>query len=324
MLYCGARARGNLGALSATFYLLFWFYINYIENIFTPWARCAIRFGVGMDLPSETLILIVAVVVAAAVAFLELRYLRTKKHVKVDQYLEQDDAYNAVTTTRSVAGSLSKMGKDTAEADVLIYQAEAAYDRREFIRCLELVGKAKNALKNCKDKGLINAPVEEPRSADKDGSKEESKAVLANECKKLPQNYLESKFIIDTVKGLLPDAYAVQREAGQKEIDIAQARFDAGDYSEALKAALRAKRVLCPSAPSKERVPNIPTEVIKAQAAPKGSPSGCGNCGAMMSPDDDFCPSCGTKAGLRTCTGCHAVVTADDLFCRRCGVKVDR
>jgi len=277
-----------------------------------------------MDLPSETLILIVAVVIIAAVAFLELRYLRTKKHVKVDQYLEQDDAYNAVTTTRAVAGSLANMGKDTSEADVLIYQAEAAYDRREFVRCLELVGKAKNALKSCKEKDLLTAPVEEPKPVDKESSKEESKVVPANECKKMPQNYLESKFIIDTVKGLLPDAFAEQREAGQKEIDIAQARFDAGDYSEALKAALRAKRILSPPAPSKDKIPNVPTEVIKPQPAPKGSLNICFNCGARMSPEDDFCPSCGTKAGLRTCKGCQAVVTADDMFCRRCGIKVER
>ncbi|NLT38825.1 MAG: zinc ribbon domain-containing protein [Methanomassiliicoccus sp.] len=282
------------------------------------------RFGVGMDLPSETLILIVAVVVAAAVAFLELRYLRTKKHVKVDQYLEQDDAYNAVTTTRAVAASLTKMGKDTSEADVIIYQAETAYDRREFVRCLELVGKAKTALKSCRDKDLLTAPVEEPMPADKDQTKEESKAVPANECKKMPQNYLESKFIIDSVKSLLPDAFVEQREAGQKEIDIAQERFDAGDYSEALKAALRAKRIISPPAPSKDRIPNVATEVIKAQPAPKGSPSACVNCGAGMSPVDDFCPSCGTKAGLRICKGCQAVVTTEDMFCRRCGVKVDR
>lgn len=277
-----------------------------------------------MDLPSETLILIVAVVIIAAVAFLELRYLRTKKHVKVDQYLEQDDAYNAVTTTRAVAGSLTGMGKDTSEADVLIYQAEAAYDRREFVRCLELVGKARNALKNCKEKDPLTAPAEEPVPVDKEGAREESKAVPANECKKMPQNYLESKFIIDAVKGLLPDAYSEQREAGQREIDIAQARFDAGDYSEALKAALRAKRILSPPTPSKDKIPNVNTEVIKAQPAPKGSLNVCLKCGARMSPNDDFCPICGTKAGLRTCKGCQAVVTADDMFCRRCGIKVER
>ncbi len=141
----------------------------------------------GMDLPSETLILIVAVVVAAAVAFLELRYLRTKKHVKVDQYLEQDDAYNAVTTTRAVAASLTKMGKDTSEADVIIYQAETAYDRREFVRCLELVGKAKTALKSCRDKDLLTAPVEEPMPADKDQTRRRARPSPQTSARRCPR-----------------------------------------------------------------------------------------------------------------------------------------
>ncbi len=280
-------------------------------------------FGAVMDLPPETLILIVAVVIAAAVAYLELRYIRTRKQVKVDHYIEQDDAYNAVTTTRAVATSLVRNGKDTSEVDALIYQAESAYDRREFVRSLELADKAKNALKNCKDRDLMTAPVKETAVKGELGpAKEESKDVPANECRKLPQNYLESKFIIDTVRGLMPDAFAEQREAGQRELDAAQASFDAGDYSEALKCALKAKRVLAPAAPVKEKIPNVATTVIKAQASTK-PPAVCGGCGAALGPDDGFCHSCGTKVGMRTCPGCHAPATDEDQFCRRCGLKIE-
>ena len=279
-----------------------------------------------MDLPADTLILIAVVIVAAVVAFLELRYIRTRKHVKVDQYLEQDDAYNAVTTTRAVATSLSRNGRDTSEADALIYQAEAAYDRREFVRCMELADRAKVLLKNCKEKDLLAAPVvtTEKASGPKDDVKgEESVVVPANEARKLPPNYLESKFLLDTVSSLIEEAQGEKREEAQKDFDLARSRFEEGDYSEALKGALKAKRLLAPAAPARDKATSA-SMIIKPQAPTKEEGRRCPKCGMQLGPNDDFCFSCGTKAGMRICHGCQTMATSDDMFCRKCGCRIDQ
>lgn len=285
------------------------------------------QFGVGLDLPADTLILIIAVIVAAAVAFLELRYIRTRRHVKVDQYLEQDDAYNAVTTARAVASSLSRNGRNTSDADVLIYQAEMAYDRREFVRCMELSERAKNLLKNSKERDPLTASIEDTgRSPDVKEVRggEEGKTVPANEIKKLPPNYLESKFLLDTVSSMMPDARSDLREEAQKELDQAQASYETGDYSEALKRTLKAKRILSPSDPAKSRPP-ANTTIIKPQSSPSVPAAiRCVKCGASLGPNDDFCYSCGMKSGVRVCGNCQTIASSEDVFCRKCGCTIEQ
>jgi class 3 adenylate cyclase/tetratricopeptide (TPR) repeat protein len=44
----------------------------------------------------------------------------------------------------------------------------------------------------------------------------------------------------------------------------------------------------------------------------------CGTCGASLSGDARFCPSCGTAVG-RLCPNCGASVTEEDRFCASCG-----
>jgi len=199
-----------------------------------------------MEIPLETLILLVVVAIAAVVALLELRFLKGRKQVKMDAAIERDDAYNAVSTTKAVADSLRQNGRDTTEADILIYQAENAYDRREFLNAIELAGRARNALLTCKQKDLISMPEPSP-------AKEESQEVPSNQVRKLPANCLESKFMIDTVRGMVPDACDEARAEATACIDRAQACYDSEDYNGALREAMRAKRLLTPSAPAAEK-----------------------------------------------------------------------
>lgn len=270
-----------------------------------------------MDFPPETIILIVAVLIVAAVAYLQLRYIRSKKEVKLEGVLDQDDAYNAVITTKAVATSLRAAGRDTTDADVLIYQAENAYERREFTNSIDLASRAKTALLNSKEKDLLTLPVP-PVSAEKEG--EESKEVPAHAVTKLPANYLESKFVIDTVRSGLPDAPPEPKAEAQRSLDLAQASFDGEDYAEALKQAMKAKRALG----SGQRMEKAkPVAVIRETPKPVAAvPVNCRNCGVDLGPADEFCHACGARQGARTCPSCSREASSDDMFCRKCGAKI--
>ncbi len=274
--------------------------------------------GASMDLPPETIILILAVIIVAAVAYIQLRYIRSKKAVKLDGALEMDDAYNAVATTKAVATSLRAAGRDTTEADVLIYQAESAYERHEFTNSIDLATRAKTVLRNCKEKDLLTLPVPPP-SADKEC--EGSKEVPAHAIRKLPANYLESKFVIDTVRDLIPEARAETREEAQRSLDLAQASFDGEDYNEALKQAMKAKRAL--TCGQKAESAKAVTVIGETPKVPSSTVSeSCRKCGADLGPDDEFCHACGTRKEARTCPNCSREASVEDVFCRKCGAKI--
>ncbi len=271
-----------------------------------------------MDFPPETIILIVAVLIVAAVAYLQLRYIRSKKEVKLEGVMDADDAYNAVVTTRAVATSLRAAGRDTTDADVLIYQAENAYERREFANSIDLASRAKTALRNCKEKDLLSCPAPPP-GADKGG--DESKEVPAHAVTKLPANYLESKFVIDTVRSGLPEATPEVREEAQRSLDLAQASFDSENYVEALKQAMKAKRALGGGEKAEKA---RPVAVIKETPKPPvAARSGsCRSCGVDLGPADEFCHACGAGQGTRACPSCSQEASSDDVFCRKCGTKI--
>lgn len=250
-----------------------------------------------MEFSLETLLLIAIVIIAASVGVLELKYLRGRKQVKVDAAIERDDAYNAVSTTKAVAESLRQNGRDTTEADVLIYKAENAYDRREFLNAIELAGRARSVLMSCKVNDLVSMPAPEPAK-----ERDESAEVPSNQIRKMPQNYLESKFMIDSVRDLVPADESEENREACGCLDRAQACFDAEDYGGALGEAMKAKRLLMPCALAAER--SYPPAVVKL--GPPKTP-----------------PSAGDPPGTMRCPSCQVEVSPDDAFCRKCGARLD-
>jgi len=227
-----------------------------------------------------------------------------------------------VSTAKAVAGALRQSGKDTTEADLLIYQAENAYDRREYINCMDLASRAKDCLRSAKEKDLASCPVPPPSEKKAEGKAEKGQEVPAHATKKMPTNYLESKFIIETVECRLPSAGDKHPEV-EKMLGEAKASFEATDYTMALKQAMKAKRLL-ENAPMAEAPAPQPVEVIKPLRvpAPKKEVERCAKCGSEMGKDDSFCPACGTKKGARTCPSCSVEALPDDAFCRKCGAKL--
>jgi hypothetical protein len=243
-----------------------------------------------MDLSVEMFILITAVVIVAGVAYLQLRYMRGRRKVNVDAAIERDDAYNAVTTTKAVAASLRQSGRDTTEADLLLYKAEGSLERREFVDSIDLAKRAKILLMNSKERDPLMTP--EPAIRE---TREESKDVPSNETRKLPANLLESKFIIDSVRDALPGMPPVARLEAEKHLALAEASFKSADYGGALKEALRAKRSQAPAAPMQEKARSPAVIRIPPPAKAVPAPRACPNCRSEALNDDAFCRKCGAR-----------------------------
>jgi RNA polymerase subunit RPABC4/transcription elongation factor Spt4 len=81
-------------------------------------------------------------------------------------------------------------------------------------------------------------------------------------------------------------------------------------------------------------IERVKQEQPPVRAAGPGGAQVCTNCRAPLSPDDAFCPQCGTKVdipaspqgaampGPRTCPACGAVVAEGAVYCGGCGTRV--
>ena len=277
----------------------------------------------------DLIILAVLGVILAIVVFLELRYFRSKRKARVDNKILLDDAYNSIMTTKAVAEALKSQGKVSKEANLLIIEAEAAFQRGNHLYALESINKAKDLLKNAKEETAD--PV--ASIVAKVGSKgvEEKCEVPFQEARKLPKNYLESKFMICSVRDILEQRGAKQKNAGAEEnLKQADQMFQKEEYTEALKLALRAKRALDGGADSIGPIESKPiatdSQMERLPPQPKSlrEPSkNCVRCGASLTDDDVYCRKCGMKVDRSPkCSACEEKLADDDIFCRKCGNQV--
>jgi hypothetical protein len=153
----------------------------------------------------------------------------------------------------------------------------------------------------------------------------------------LPRNRAESQFqlrILDQevraaqaarpTQGATLEAASLQHQA--------QTAFDRGEFTEAFRLALRARRSLGgnvealapragPSAPSSRAAPG--SAPLDPAAIAEGVAGGerCPSCGYPSLPDDTFCRGCGTPRVPTTCPSCGAHRGPKDTFCGRCGAR---
>lgn len=276
-----------------------------------------------MEIPQDVLIISAALIVLSAIAWFELRYIKGKGGEQAEASLEQDHAYNSMATIRAVASSLRSQGYDVTEAEILLLQAEGAYKRRQYLDCRELSDRAKIALRNAPLRKVLECPPPAKVEVNATSKERETGTAAPAEvpsmgARKLPRNYLESKFVMESAHCLMENAPERCREAVQCHLDDAKACFDGGEYTDALRHAVKAKRVLEGAeeiAPEEKREDAPAAEVVTEQE------SACPGCGAVMSEEDAFCFSCG-RPGKATCPGCSADIAEGDAFCRKCGIKL--
>lgn len=280
----------------------------------------------ALSLEMTVAIVAVGVAVLAIVLYLEVRYMKSRRKDKVDVALMRDDAYNALMTTQAVSRALKDQGRNTKEADIVLVKAEAAYERHDYLVSKELAEEARSILK-------------QSRAPEKKESVEEAVSTPVvehateglppfQEIRKLPQNYLESRFMIETARMCIEEAktQGIDISDAEKTLAVASECYARTEYTEALKNALRAKK----AAEGQKVAPRIeakPSEVReKPEAAPAGTTMGiaCASCGQIVDEDDKFCRRCGAAVvRVPKCSVCGLEVDRNDAFCRRCGAKLN-
>ncbi|MFA5313235.1 MAG: zinc ribbon domain-containing protein [Methanomassiliicoccales archaeon] len=254
--------------------------------------------------------------------------MRPKRQDEIEAVLTKDQAYNALMNAKAVANSLKVMGKDTREAEVIIERAEMNYEQRDYVKTIAVAKASKDALLAAKDMPI---PEKAPESSEpqEEGPVLEDKTV--HDVKKLPQNFVESKFLLATT---LSDIEKMEKERNVDEarsmLAEAQASFDAGDYTASVKSCMRAKRSLAGSPSERPPAGGAVTDVSTMKAV-QGQPgtmkerpaARCAKCGEMLLDDDRFCGRCGTEVVHPIiCSRCGNELAQDDAFCRKCGQKL--
>lgn len=273
-----------------------------------------------MAISWDTLVIAVGVAVLAIIVFFELRYMRSRRKDRIETLLLRDEAYNALITTSAVSKALKEKKKDTTEADRLIFEAERAYQRRDYSTCKELTGRAKEALSRAKSKEF--EVFEEIASAP--ASPEEEPILPFQEVKKLPVNYIESKFMIESARIGIETANqrGMNTTTARAYLESAQKFFADTEYTEALKYAYRAKR--CAEGQAVEQLATAVKKGDEEELKPRSTEEEkCPQCGASITSLDNFCGKCGAKIiRIPKCPSCTAAIDPSDNFCRQCGTRL--
>ncbi|MEM2944246.1 MAG: zinc ribbon domain-containing protein [Methanomassiliicoccales archaeon] len=280
---------------------------------------------------SGMIVIVVGAAILAFVIFFELRYMRSRKREKIEMILQRDEAYNALITTSAVSKTLKEKNKDTSEADSLIIEAERAYQRKDYLVCKELTERAREALRRAKSKDL---DVFEEISS-KPTPQEEEQIPPFQEVKKLPVNYIESKFMIESAQmGIeAADQRGVDTTAAKDYLESARRCFERTEYTNALKFAYKAKR--CAEGQVVEQQVKVAEQSVKEEIEAKDEPRAkieigmvgneqrCSSCGDILHPNDNFCGKCGAKVRkIIRCPSCALEAESTDNFCRKCGTRL--
>jgi ribosomal protein L40E len=258
----------------------------------------------------------IVVVVAELIYFIRRR--RKKMKLRRTQKGESlsDKAHNLIMTTESISASLTSQGIQTAEANALITEAKRFEAMRDFSSAIERAEAAKLALIRAKREQNVSpaAPANPPTQGGLSMEDEEELVDLS----KLPKNYMQAKFILNSAKDLLEKDGIKSGEAFDN-YQKAKEHFEAEEYSKALTLAIKAERILDSDTVGligEEEADEVEEEVVEVQVCPE--------CDNEVSPDDAFCRSCGQKLEfISACPGCEADIESDDKFCRKCGHSLD-
>ncbi len=144
-----------------------------------------------------------------------------------------------------------------------------------------------------------------------------------------PRNKMEAHFQLSLVQDEIDQARGDKsRTRAFKDADAlrtkAQAAYDAQDYTEALRLALKSRRTLGTRV---EGLPVSPTMTTPAETTPEPGTAAsqptfgqkCAKCGRVASSSDQFCRGCGAPITPAVCSACGAPLLAGDRFCGKCG-----
>ncbi len=309
---------------------------------------------------NKQFIMIVLLLVMFLVLAVELMYIRSKKRKSLNKFNEtrSEEAFNVIHTTNRIITTMRSLGVDVAEAETFMrearqYQAQGNHDmaisRSEMAKDVLKTAKARfdreqasgddapSGIHDHVEPVTFKQPVEDPLLPTPP-----SAAV------KKPDNYLQSKFLLGTVRGLLKKEENQDIPGAREMFENAKAEFGNENYTKALSLALKAEKMLkvrnlghiaeTPIPHSGDDIDGeAEEEVIEeeefehrhqrkhtvVEGIIETGDVDCDSCGAEVHIDDAFCRKCGDKLEfIIVCPGCEAEVESDDMFCRKCGERL--
>jgi len=303
---------------------------------------------------------VLGVVLVGAVGYylvsrIRRRGAQLKRELAESPAFADDRAYNQIRLARAELDVLRREGQSVPKAEELLDEADRLLTKHENIDAVQRAMSAHRLLVAARHRasgsgphdasppttrgalsGGWTAPPAEPdpfptgtpTRAGRPGELPANPAVP-------PKNRMEAHFqmtlLVEELSKAAPGsgASASQAEAEGLRAD-AQAAYGRGDYTEALRLALKGRRRLGARLETlplgKTSVPPAADAIEGSGGEPEPSPpaggtgtSPCARCGRPVRSDDRFCRSCGAPMTSTKCPRCQGDVTAQDTFCGRCG-----
>ncbi|MCI4352893.1 MAG: zinc ribbon domain-containing protein [Thermoplasmata archaeon] len=283
-----------------------------------------------------------------------------------------DRSFNQIRIGQAAAEVLARSGADVTAARMLLTRAETARTSGAYDMAIELAKQAQDRLSVARSgaQTLVAAPSSrsEPRAAvDSPSSRSAwvpptrpsalhstltstaaadpvrgtlapAASLAGMPSSRPPKNKMEAHFQLSLATEEL-ERFSTTKppsknigEADRLRVD-GQAAYDRGDFTEALRLALRSRRTLG------TRVEALPVATAPGSASagtgsaalPRGPGQGaaateelafgpkCPQCGKPATADDRYCRSCGGPIPPSLCSSCAAPLSAGDRFCGVCG-----
>ncbi len=297
-----------------------------------------------------TLIVAISVmIVFVVVVYIMLAYMKKTRVKKMREESDpKEDAFNQIQMLRTMVRLMRDKGYTVSPVENMIVKAQMAYHTGNYGECIEIVNNAKRVLTRIREEATLPDGIS-PRVAEemkiikkieeKASSQDEMPPQVKDFERKLPQNYLQSKFEINVVEDKITkkDDGAV-KDAAMLYLRKAKEAFEIGEYTESLKFAIRSNRILdtneipvetpiVESKPEVIKVPQIEPKVVSITETKKEEKKEeelhCPNCGAVVRREDKYCWNCGAKlVWTYKCPRCGGEVTTEDNYCRHCGYKL--
>jgi hypothetical protein len=275
--------------------------------------------------------------------------------------VKEDRAHNQIRLASAEADILERAGVDVARPRDLLAQAQARLERRAVDEAISLARSAHEALVVLK-RGEPSTPLAsegresfghrfspvaagvpssssavaplaglgERRSEQPSHSETMAEAPPPISGSRLPKNRVESHFQLRLLSEELDQptpggSPAPTHVEAEKLRDDAQRAYDSGDFTEALRLALKGRRRLgarieaLPPSPGSRPATDAPSGPEAAPSGEAAATESCPRCGRANRPSDRFCRACGAPRQLSKCPRCGTPAAPADQFCGGCG-----
>ena len=304
-------------------------------------------FDSNLLLVAVGLVVLVLVVFVYAIRRFRLQANALRAELSLPPRMSGDRAFNMIRLAASEADILARSGTDVDRPRALIRQAQTRLDRRDPSGALDLAQTAHDQLVSLRSGVALPSDGSERRSAGPSGEtapipdmgpRARNSEHPAPEPPKFAKNQAESHFQMTLLASDLarardgtPDDPMIGASEGMQ--GEAQRAYAAGNYTEAMRIALKARRTLggridtlaAPrsAATGSAVTPSPGPDSATSPTPAPGDDARCSACGRPLAPNDKFCRGCGTPRVAGRCPRCGTPLVSGDAYCGGCGAPVD-